>query len=74
MPAQLMMPVGRERMQARRGGQRRQGGKRDHGVWVFLFKAATVCQLTAYQCVQKLNNVLYGTGKQFEVAVSINHD
>ncbi len=42
--------------------------------WAKLCKAATVCQWTAYQCVKCFLYVYYGCGKQFEVAVSLNHD
>ena len=43
-------------------------------VGILLCKAATVCLCTAYQCAQTLLCVLFGCGKQFEVADSLNHD
>ena len=43
-------------------------------VGILLCKAATVCLCTAYQCAQTLLCVLFGCGKQFEVADRLNHD
>ena len=43
--------------------------------WVKLCKAATVCPWTAYQCAQTLFICLmWMYRKQFELAVSLNHD
>ncbi len=47
-PVQLMKPAWQEPMPVRWGQQCGRGGRRRHGVWVQIFKAAIVCQLTTH--------------------------
>ncbi len=55
-----MMPAWQEQTPGWQGQQRGRGGRRRRGVWVQLFKAATVCKLTMHMdSISMCSNTLW---------------